>query len=123
VCCRFIRGKNSSVAKERLTLFSTVPVIKDLPASTLKALALVCTPRTFAPSTVILNQDQETEDLYVIAAGEVKLIRELPNHQNKSFAMKEFLKEDLQKGCKGKPDHCKLQAHRRRVLASGQAKV
>jgi hypothetical protein len=144
ICCRFIRGKNSAVAQERLALFGTVPVFKDLPGNALKALALICTPRTFSPNTVILNQDQETDDLYVIAFGEVKLIRELPMHQNEGFEMKEFLKEDqskdlkekrrqnkkfahvvspVQQYCAEEPDNCKLRAHRKRILASARVKV
>lgn len=46
-----------------------------LPESTLRALALVCMPREFLPNSVILQQDQEVEDVYIIQQGHVKLIR------------------------------------------------
>lgn len=95
---RFIRGKNSAVARERMALLSTVTLLRDLPEATLNALALVCTPHTYAPNAVVINQGVEAEELLVVASGQIKLVRELPKRDG-AFGRCDFL---AQKG--GRPD-------------------
>lgn len=131
------------VARDRLSLLVAAPVFGDMSIDILRAVALVCTPRTFLPNAVILNQDQQVEDLYLIASGHVKLIRELPKRDD-FMNTAEFLGRDsdspfasrpatnnkyahVQSPVKvyrqHEPDNAALRQHRACVLASGRAKV
>lgn len=74
-CCRFIKDQNGQANLDKMNLLQKMAVFQHLPESTLRALTLVCMPREFLPNSVILQQDQEVEDVYIIQKGHVKLIR------------------------------------------------
>ena len=79
------------MARERVALLSSVAVLRDLPEATLHALALVCTPHSYPPNAVIVNQDAETEELLIVASGQIKLVRELPKRSGGGFGRCDFL--------------------------------
>lgn len=73
--CRFIKDQNGQAHLDKLALLQQMAVFRHLPEATLRALTLVCMPREYLPNSVILQQDQEVEDVYIIQQGHVKLIR------------------------------------------------
>jgi CRP-like cAMP-binding protein len=73
--CRLIREQNRQVLQDKLALMRQVPVMRDAPEAALRTLMLRAQTREIMPNTVILNQDQEVEDLYIIMQGHIKHIR------------------------------------------------
>lgn len=73
--CRFIKDQSGQANMDKMSLLQQMAVFRHLPESTLRALTVVCMPREYLPNSVILQQDQEVEDVYIIQQGHVKLIR------------------------------------------------
>jgi hypothetical protein len=141
--CRYIKKQSRMVARDRLALLAIVPVFQTMEQKLLRALALVSTLRTFHPSAVIFNQDQDVEDLHIISSGHVKLVRELPKRSktidpgefqgfnsdnpfrvirpvNKKFT---HVQSPVKQYRSKEPDNIKLREHRKEVLKSARAKV
>jgi len=70
-----MQADNQAVMVEKTDFLKAVTLIGDQPVSVLTALAQVLTPREFPPSTVIIAQGDEIEDLYLIVSGSVKLVK------------------------------------------------
>lgn len=61
--------------EDKIRLLNLVPVLREIPTEAMRSLMMRATVREMVPNTVILNQDQEVEDLYVIVRGNIKHIR------------------------------------------------
>lgn len=138
---QFIKDQNGQANLDKMNLLQKMAVFQHLPESTLRALTLVCMPREFLPNSVILQQDQEVEDVYILQKGHVKLIRELPR-RSEVFDPDEFMPQDdpfkrqaavsarfahvaspVRTYIKQDPQKLRSAAERRRLVVSAHAKL
>jgi CRP-like cAMP-binding protein len=89
---RYIKDHVSVATPACVRTLKRVPVFAELGDSKLRTLAQVATPHAFAPNTIVVRQGDTVDDLYVIASGYTKLIRELPK-RTQVYRPGEFLPE------------------------------
>lgn len=85
-----LRGQSGQVLEDKMQLLNIVPVLRQVPIEAMRLMMLHATMREFAPGSLILNQDQEVDDLYVIVRGNVKHIRELQKEKDNANCSADF---------------------------------
>ncbi len=71
---------------ERILLLRRVPLLADLSPADLKRVAAITTEHHFLDGEIIFEQDEPGDEMYVVAAGEVRVLVKNENHDNKEVA-------------------------------------
>jgi CRP/FNR family transcriptional regulator/CRP/FNR family cyclic AMP-dependent transcriptional regulator len=71
-----VRGNNSTM------LLAQVPFFASLGERDLRALAETCRGRSFEPGEVLFEEGEEGSALYLLRAGQVKIVREAPQGES-----------------------------------------
>ena len=71
---------------DRLAILSTSPLFQMLSNQELECVAQLTKPRKFAAGQVIFDEGELEDGLYIIASGEVEVLRRLADGQQEPFA-------------------------------------